>query len=67
MLYEHMDVIASPGAVMEINTKHYKSDFQYNREMFQKAAKHPDSEPPPVVSIPYFRNGVLLCAGRLSK
>ena len=31
--YEHVDVIASLGAVMEINTEHYKSDFQYDREM----------------------------------
>lgn len=42
--YEHVDVIASLGAVMEINTEHYKSDFQYDREMFQKAAQHPDAE-----------------------
>lgn len=42
--YEQVDVIASLGAVMEINTKHYKSDFQYDVEMFQKAALHPDAE-----------------------
>lgn len=42
--YEHVDIIASLGAVMEINTEHYKSDFQYDKEMFIKAAKQPDAE-----------------------
>ena len=42
--YEHVDVIASLGDIMEINTEHYKSDFQYDVEMFQKAAAQPDAE-----------------------
>lgn len=42
--YEHVDMIASLGAVMEINTEHYKSDFQFDVEMFQKAAAQPDTE-----------------------
>lgn len=40
--YENVDVTAALGAVMEINTEHYKSDFQYDIEMFQKAAAEPD-------------------------
>lgn len=40
--YENVDVTAALGAVMEINTEHYKSDFQYDIEMFQRAATEPD-------------------------
>lgn len=40
--YEDVDVIAALGAVMEINTEHYKSDFKYDIEMFQKAAAEPN-------------------------
>lgn len=42
--YENVDVIAALGAVMEINTEHYKSDFQYDIELFQKAAAAPDGD-----------------------
>lgn len=42
--YENVDVIAALGAVMEINTEHYKSDFKYDIEMFQKAADYPDGD-----------------------
>jgi len=42
--YEHVDVISALGSVMDINTEHYKSDFQYDREMFLKAAANPDTE-----------------------
>jgi hypothetical protein len=39
-----VDIIATLGAVMEINTEGYKSDFKYDIEMFKQAAKEPDSE-----------------------
>lgn len=42
--YENVDVIAALGAVMEINTEHYKSDFQYDIEKFKDAAAQPDAE-----------------------
>jgi hypothetical protein len=42
--YENVDVIAALGAVMEINTEHYKSHFQYDIEMFQKGAATPDGD-----------------------
>lgn len=42
--YENVDVIAALGAVMEINTEHYKSDFQYDIEMFKEAAAHPNGD-----------------------
>jgi hypothetical protein len=42
--YLNVDVTAVLGAVMEVNTEHYKSDFRYDREMFREAALHPDGE-----------------------
>jgi hypothetical protein len=42
--YENVDVIAALGAVVELNTEHYKSDFRYDVERFKEAAKHPDGE-----------------------
>lgn len=42
--YENVDVIATLGAVVELNTEHYKSDFKYDVEQFKKAAKHPDGD-----------------------
>jgi hypothetical protein len=42
--YENVDVIATLGAVVEINTEHYKSDFKYDIEKIREAAKHPDGE-----------------------
>lgn len=42
--YENIDVIAALGAVMEINTEHYKSDFKYDVEMFKEAATEPNGE-----------------------
>lgn len=33
--YENVDIIAALGTVMQINTEHYKSDFQYDIERFQ--------------------------------
>jgi len=40
--YENVDVVAALGAVVELNTAHYKSDFKYDIEMFKEAARHPD-------------------------
>jgi hypothetical protein len=42
--YENVDVIAALGAVVELNTEHYKSDFKYDVERFREAAKHPDGD-----------------------
>lgn len=42
--YENVDVIAALGAVVELNTEHYKSDFKYDVERFKEAAKHPDGD-----------------------
>ena len=42
--YEDIDIIAALGAVVELNTEHYKSDFKYDIERFQKAADAPDGE-----------------------
>lgn len=42
--FENVDVTAALGAVMEINTEHYKSDFRYDKEMFLNAATNPDAE-----------------------
>jgi hypothetical protein len=42
--YENADVIAALGAVLQLNTEHYKSDFKYDVESFKEAAKHPDGE-----------------------
>ena len=42
--YENVDIVAALGAVVELNTEHYKSDFKYDVDMFKKAARHPDGE-----------------------
>jgi hypothetical protein len=42
--YGNVDVVACLGAIMEINTENYKSDFKYDIDMFYKAAKDPDGE-----------------------
>lgn len=42
--YENVDIIATLGAVMEMNTEHYKTDFKYDIDMFKEAARHPDGE-----------------------
>ena len=42
--YENVDVIAALGAVMEINTEHYKSDFKYDIDMFKEAAAQPNGD-----------------------
>ena len=42
--FENVDIVAALGAVVELNTENYKSDFKYDIEMFKKAAQHPDGE-----------------------
>ena len=42
--YENVDIVSSLGAVVELNTEHYKSDFKYDIEMFKEAAKNPNGE-----------------------
>ena len=42
--FENVDIVAALGAVVELNTENYKSDFKYDIEMFKKAALHPDGE-----------------------
>lgn len=42
--YENVDIIASLGAVMELHTEHYKSDFRYDIKMFMAAAQRPTPE-----------------------
>jgi hypothetical protein len=42
--YENVDVVAALGAVLEVNTEHYKSDFKYDLDMFKEAAAAPDGE-----------------------
>ena len=42
--YENVDIVAALGAVVELNTEHYKSDFKYDIDMFKKAARNPDGE-----------------------
>ena len=42
--YENVDIVAALGAVVELNTEHYKSDFKYDIEMFKAAAINPDGE-----------------------
>lgn len=42
--YENVDVIASLEAVMRQNTRHYQSDFEYDKATIQKAAGSRDPE-----------------------
>jgi hypothetical protein len=42
--YEDVDIVSALGAVMEVNTEFYKSDFRYDIDMFRKAAIAPDGE-----------------------
>ena len=37
--FANVDIIDALAAVMEQNTKHYKTDFEYDKEMFVSAAK----------------------------
>ena len=40
--YENVDIVAALGAVVELNTAHYKSDFKYDIQMFKAVARNPD-------------------------
>ena len=42
--FENVDIIAALGAIVELNTEHYKSDFKYDIAQFKRAAQHPDGE-----------------------
>ena len=42
--YENVDIIAALGAVVELNTEHYKGDFKYDIADFKNAALNPDGE-----------------------
>ena len=42
--YENVDIVAALGAVVEMNTEHYKSDFKYDIDMFKTATRNPDGE-----------------------
>ena len=42
--YENVDIVAALGAVVELNTEHYKVDFQYDIDTFKKAARNPNGE-----------------------
>lgn len=42
--YENVDIVAVLGSIMEINTEHYKSDFEHDKEMIMNAAVSPDGE-----------------------
>jgi len=42
--FENVDIVAALGAVVELNTEHYKGDFKYDIDMFKEAARNPDGE-----------------------
>ena len=42
--YEDVDIVAALGAVVELNTANYKSDFKHDIDMFKAAARNPDGE-----------------------
>jgi len=42
--FENVDIVAALGAVVELNTEHYKSDFKYDIAQFKAAARNPDGE-----------------------
>ncbi len=37
-----VDILASLAAVVEVNAKHYQSDFDYDREAITRAAQNPE-------------------------
>lgn len=37
--FENVDIFASLGAIMRQNTAFYQSDFEIDKEIFQKSAK----------------------------
>jgi len=42
--FENVDIVAALGAVVELNTANYKSDFKYDIAQFKEAARSPDGE-----------------------
>jgi len=42
--YTNVDIIAALGAVVELNTAHYKGDFKHDIERLKAAARNPDGE-----------------------
>ena len=42
--YENVDIVAALGAIVELNTEHYKGDFKYDIEQFKAAARNPDGD-----------------------
>jgi len=42
--FENVDIVAALGAVVELNTANYKSDFKYDIEQFKRATQNPDGE-----------------------
>lgn len=44
--FENVDILRSLNAIMQTNTKHYKSDFKYDAETFKEAVKsqEPDNK-----------------------
>ena len=42
--YENIDIVAALGAVVELNTEFYKSDYRYDVETFREAAKRLDGD-----------------------
>jgi len=42
--FENVDIFASLGAIMRQNTAFYQSDFEIDKEIFQKAAASPATE-----------------------
>lgn len=42
--YEDVDIVATLGTILEINTEYYKSDFQYDIDAFKKAAVSSDAD-----------------------
>ena len=43
-VFRDIDVISALGALMRLNTKHYQSDFAYDKEMFETAVHSEKSE-----------------------
>jgi hypothetical protein len=40
--FENVDIIAALAGVVERNTKHYQTDFEYDKGMFVTAAQSAD-------------------------
>jgi len=42
--FENVDILRSLNAIMQTNTKHYKSDFKYDVEIFKEAVKSQETD-----------------------